>query len=177
MKYLKRLIDIYKKVFWTTERYWRSFGVRIGNNCSIGRVYFGSEPYLVEIGNDTQITDGVRFFTHGGSWVYRKDNPNFDVFGKIHIGNNVYIGNCAFILPGVVIEDNVIIAAGCVLSKSVTEGSIVGGNPARIIGNIYDYRKKVEPYNLNTKDYSVKDKKKYLLSLNNSSFLSKSYLE
>lgn len=56
--------------------------------------------------------------------------------GPIHIGNNVWIGSHATILPGVTIHDNAIIAAGAVVTKDVPQDVIVGGVPAKIIKNI-----------------------------------------
>ncbi|GHT14732.1 hypothetical protein FACS189415_4350 [Bacteroidia bacterium] len=152
-------------------------GVKIGNNCSIGTLNFGTEPYLIEIGNRTQITYGVTFYTHGGAWAFREKYPDFDFFGKIKIGNNIYIGNHAIILPGITIEDNVIVGAMAVVTKSVPSGVIVGGNPARIIGKVEDYEKKVLPYNVDSKRLSSDEKKKFLLSLDDVHFLKKSYLK
>lgn len=52
---------------------------------------------------------------------------------EVKIGNNVWIGNNVLILKGVTIGDNAIIAAGSVVTKSVPHGTIVAGNPAKII--------------------------------------------
>lgn len=52
----------------------------------------------------------------------------------IEIGNNVWIGMRVIILPGVKIDEGVIVAAGSVVTKSVPKCAIVGGNPAKIIG-------------------------------------------
>jgi acetyltransferase-like isoleucine patch superfamily enzyme len=174
---INKIIRFYQKIFWNCEKYARHLGVKIGNDCSIGTRNFGTEPYLIEIGNNTQITYGVTFYTHGGSWVFRQKYPNFDFFGKIKIGNNVYIGNYALILPGVTIEDNGIIGAGAVVTKSVPAGSIVGGNPAKIIGKVDEYEKKILPYNVNSKKLSYKEKKKFLLSLDDSKFQKKQFLK
>ena len=51
----------------------------------------------------------------GGAKVARYKYPKFDVFGKVKIGNNVYIGNNALIMPGVSIGNNVLVAAGSVV--------------------------------------------------------------
>lgn len=174
---IKKIIDIYRKQFWSPAKYARYQGVKIGDNCSIGIKYFGTEPYLIEIGDHVQITNGVRFFTHGGSWVYRLKYPDFDFFGKIKIGNNVYIGNCAIILPGVEIGDDVIIGAGAVVTKSVVSGAIVGGNPARIIGSVEMLEKKIKKFNLGTKNLKPLEKKKFLMSTENSLFISKPYFK
>lgn len=132
----------YRKLFWGPEKYARHQGVKIGKDCQIQRVSFGTEPYLIEIGNHVQITGGTKFFTHGAAWVLREKYPKIDFFGKIKIGNNVYIGNNALILAGVTVGSNVIIAAGAVVTKSVSDGCIVGGNPAKVIGKVSDFEKK-----------------------------------
>lgn len=121
---IKRLLAFYRKKFWTVERLARFNGVKIGVNCDIQDVIFGSEPYLLSIGNHVQITAGVKFFTHGGAWVLRGRYPNMDFFGKITIQDNVYIGNNSLIMPGVTIGSNVVVAAGSVVTKSVPAGAI-----------------------------------------------------
>ena len=168
-----KIKGLYKKYLWTPERYARQMGVKIGKRCSIANRNFGSEPYLIEIGDHVQITAGVRFFTHGGSWVFREKYPDFDFFGKIKIGNNVYIGTCAFILPGVTVGNNVIIAAGSIVTKSIPDNAIVGGNPAKIIGNVNDLEERVVAYNLNCKKMDRQQKMQYLLSLDDSKFIKK----
>ena len=86
----------------------------------------------------------------------------FDCFGKIKVGNNVYIGNDALIMPGVTIGNNVVIGAGTVVTKSVPDNSVVAGNPGRIIGNISSFKEKMLKYNFHSK--SVKNKKAFILS-------------
>jgi putative colanic acid biosynthesis acetyltransferase WcaF len=59
------------------------------------------------------------------------------------IGNNVWVAADAFIGPGVRVADNVIVAARGVVVTDVSEGSVVGGNPARVIGKLdkpYNHR-------------------------------------
>lgn len=172
---IKRLLGIYKRCFWTKERWARSLGVNIGENCWIGTRYFGSEAYLITIGDHVQITAGVRFFTHGGGWVFRDSYPNFDCFGKIVVGNNVYIGSCAMIMPGVTIGNNVIIGAGSIVTKSVPNNVIIGGNPAKIIGNVNDYLNKIQPFNVGIKGLNIMEKRGFLLSLDDEKFLRKPF--
>ncbi len=52
---------------------------------------------------------------------------------KVVIGNNVWIGACASIMPGVHVGDNAVIAGGAVVTKDVPANTIVGGNPAKVI--------------------------------------------
>ena len=71
----------------------RKRGLVIGEGCEILNGYnFGSEPYLVEIGDNVRITRGVNITTHdGGIWVLRRKYPelsNMDRFGKVRIGDN-----------------------------------------------------------------------------------------
>lgn len=124
--------------------YLRHIGIKIGENCRIYTRTFGSEPWLVSIGNNVTITAGVTFITHDGStWLIKDKKGRRYLFRKVNVGNNVFIGINSIILPGINIQDNVIIAAGSVVTKSIPSGKIVGGNPARIIGNFKDYKDKV----------------------------------
>ncbi|WP_277012813.1 acyltransferase [Flavobacterium lindanitolerans] len=170
---MNRIVDLYRRYIWSCEKYARYIGVKIGKNCSIATRNFGSEPYLIEIGNNVQITNDVKFFCHGAAWVFREKDPKFDFFGKIKIGNNVYIGNNALIMAGVTIGNNVIIAAGSVVTKSVGDNSIVGGNPAKILGNVDDLEKRMAGYNVETKGLSYEDKKRRLLNLDDNKFIIK----
>lgn len=170
---ISRLFKFYRKNFWSPARYAHYLGVNIGNRCVIGTKYFGSEPYLITIGNHVQITKDVRFFTHGGGWVFRDKYPLLDTFGKITIGNNVYIGSCALIMPGVKIGNNVIVGAGAVVTRSVEPNSIVAGNPARIIGDIEELEQNMAIFNLESKEMDNQTKKDYLLSLAEEKFIQK----
>ncbi len=120
----------------------RNEGMKIGDNTHIFSNIASSEPYLVTIGNNCTISTGVLFLTHDASvGLYgggRKNNS--DICGRITIGNNCFIGNRAIILYGVYLPDNTIVAAGSVVTKSFDEpGSIIGGNPARVIGSVSDF--------------------------------------
>lgn len=54
------------------EKYARHLGVRIGQHCLISTRYWSSEPYLIRIGNNVQVTDNVSFHTHGGVIAFAK---------------------------------------------------------------------------------------------------------
>ena len=170
---IKKLSNRARKIFLSPEKYARHIGVKLGRNVILSGVSFGSEPYLISIGNDVRITDGTKIFTHGGARVLRKKHPNFDFFGKVTINNNVYIGNNCLIMPGVTIGSNVIVAAGSIVTKSVPDNVIVAGSPAKIVSSIEDFEAKMLSKNLNTKGMNYEDKKEYLLSLPDSSFIIK----
>ena len=73
------------------------------------------------------------------------------------IGNNVFIGPGVVIVGPVIIEDDVIIAPNSVVTKSIRKGSVVGGIPAKIIGNVADL-----DYNLLDVTATVKGHAKFI---------------
>lgn len=104
-------------------------GVRIGRRCRIQSHAFICE--LVEIGDDCFISHGAMFindlFAAGGP-----AGGNQDLWHSTKIGNRVSIGTNATILP-VTICDHVVIGAGAVVTKDITEPGIYAGNPARLL--------------------------------------------
>ena len=109
----------------------------------------------------------------GGANVLRDEYPDFDVFGKVVIGDWVYIGNNSLIMPGVTIGDHVLVAAGSIVTKSIPSNTVVGGNPARIICSLEEYKQKNLKYNVGSKGMSFKEKRNYLLTLSEDKFLVK----
>ena len=111
--------------------------MKIGENCLISTMNFSTEPYLIEIGNHVAIADHTEIVTHdGGIWCFRDEISNADLFGKIKIGNNVFIGNNCTILPNTAIGDNCIIGSGSVVRGKFPDNSVIIGNPAKVIMNI-----------------------------------------
>lgn len=155
-------------------KYARLIGVNLGKNCLVYRsMEWPSEPYLVTIGDNVQLTRGVAIHTHGGGNVIRRQVNDFDSFGKVVIRDWAYIGAHAQIMPGVTIGEGAMVAAGAVVTKSVPDRMVVGGNPAKIICSVDDYLGRNLKYNLKTKRLSKKEKKQYLLSLNDDAFIKK----
>jgi acetyltransferase-like isoleucine patch superfamily enzyme len=159
------------------EKQAKKAGVKVGCGNFIASKFWSTEPYLIEIGNHCQITAGVKIFTHGGSQVIRSKYPTFDAFGKVKIGDYVYIGNNCLIMPGVILEDHVLVAAGSVVTKSVHSGSVVGGNPAQYICSIEEYITRNLDYNTESKGFSYKEKKNLLEHLPDDKFIQKSFLK
>lgn len=152
-------------------------GVIIGRGNFIRTKFWSTEPYLIRIGNNCAITHGVKIFTHGGGRVARKIYPNFDCFGKVTIGNSVYIGTNSLIMPGVTIGDNVLVAAGSVVTKSIPAGMVVGGNPAKIICSTEEYVARNKKYNTNSKGMGHDMKREYLKKLPDEMFIEKSMMK
>lgn len=132
---------------------------------------FGSEPYLIEIGNNVKIVNGVRFITHdGGVHVLRNSKEkyrNIDLFGRIIIKDNVFIGLNSIILPGVTIGTNVVIGAGSIVTRSIPDNTIVAGNPARKICTINEFEIKRKNLFLNSKQLDFNEKKSKVLNEKN----------
>lgn len=108
----------------------RKGGGQVGENVDIieSKIDLG-EPYLIKIGSNVTITC-VRILTHDASL---KKKTGYTKVGKVHIGDNVFVGAGSIILPNVCIGNNCIIGAGTVVSKDVPDNSVVAGNPMRII--------------------------------------------
>ena len=114
----------------------------IGESGYINIYNFGTEPKNISLGNNVFIATGVRLITHDMTPVmigrmYKKNG--IVKKGDITIGNNVSIGADVIIMPNITIGSNVIIAAGAVVTKSVSDGQIVGGCPAKKIGDFDSY--------------------------------------
>lgn len=155
----------------TNEQYikmLRKDGVNIGDRCVIWKnVVFGSEPYLISIGNHCRITDGVRFVTHdGGLWVIRETerfNPegrHLDLLKEITVGDNVHIGWNTIIMPGVHIGSNVVIGCGAVVTKDIPSDSVAAGVPARVIEDLDTYFQKNKSGIIDTTNMSAEDKRR-----------------
>ena len=140
-------------------------GLVIGGGCEILNGYdFGSEPYLVRIGNSVRLAPGVRIATHdGGCWVLRNLYPNLsaaDRFGRVVIGDNCHIGMNATIMPGVTIGSNCIVGACAVVTHDVPDNTVVAGVPARPLCTIEQYRDKHLDELVMTKGISWGDKRR-----------------
>lgn len=126
----------------------RRQGMRIGENTTVfdppSTFIDNTRPWLVEIGNQVKITRGVTILTHGYDWsvLNGKYGDVLGSAGKVIIGNNVFIGMNSTILKGVTIGNNVIIGANSLVNKDIPDNCIVGGNPAKVICTIGEYREK-----------------------------------
>lgn len=102
-------------------------GVRIGRNCRIQSHSFVCE--LVTVGDDCVVAHGVMFIND----LFQTGGPakgNRSLWRSTAVGNRVSIGSNATILP-VRICDDVVIGAGAVVTRDITEPGIYAGNPAR----------------------------------------------
>lgn len=143
---------------------------KIGVNCNIsalflyGQVEWGTEPWLIRIGSNVHITDGVRFETHdGGTLLFRNKVPDLEITKPIVVGDNVYIGNNVIILPGVNIGSNVVVGAGAIVSKDIPDNSVAVGAPARVIKTVDEYFEKIKNESIHLGHLKGQEKDKALM--------------
>lgn len=174
-----RLIKQLRKFFMSPLNYAKWCGVKVGNDCFISTKNWPTEAYLVEVGDHVRIAGNTSFFTHGGIYTIRKyyNDPNLDRFGKIKIGDYTSIGENCIINPGVSIGKCCIVGGGSVVTKSIPDGCMVGGNPAKFIGYTEEFYKRIKGKSLECKGMSPEEKKKYLLSLPDEKFDKKPYIK
>lgn len=141
--------SIYRKLH--PVKYAEKVGVNFvkGKLFIYGNVAWGSEPWIITIGENVHITDGVKFITHdGGTLLYRSKVPDLEITKPIVLGNDVYIGNNVILLPGVTVGNNVVIGAGAVVTKDIPDNSLVVGVPARVIKTADEYLEKLKKESL-----------------------------
>ena len=160
---LLRIIKHIKKLLIKPEVFAKTLGVTLGDNCRlIGNVEFGSEPYLVKMGDHVSVTNST-FITHdGGVWVFRDEMPDLDVIKPINVGDNVFIGANCVILPGVNIGSNVVIGACSLVTQNVPSNTVFGGVPAKKIKDLAEYQEKTYREGIQTKQLSPIQKMNFL---------------
>lgn len=143
------------------------FGTRL--NCNVSA--FGTEPYLISVGENCLFAANINLITHdGGIKVLNAlgyfGGKRMDNIAPIVIGNNVYIGMGAYIMPGVHIGDNVIVGAGAIVTKDIPSNSVCAGIPARVIKTIDEYYQGLKSSNrlFPTPVMSSSKKREYLQS-------------
>lgn len=146
MRVIVFFINLFYFYFLGGVNFARKKGVTVGNDCRIYIKEWGSEPFLITIGDRVTITSGVRLVTHDGStWLVRdQNNSRYQKYAPITIGSNVFIGLNTIIMPGVTIGDNVVVGAGSVVTKDIPANSIAVGNPARVISTYDKFHQKIE---------------------------------
>ncbi|MEW9077104.1 sugar O-acetyltransferase [Terrisporobacter glycolicus] len=130
---------------WITSPFFVDYGNNIyfGNNCEVNMNCTFLDDNKIIIGDNALIAPNVQIYT-----AFHPVNAK-DRFGEIRedgsfefcktqtapvtIGNNVWIGGGAIIMPGVTIGDNVVIGAGSIVTKDIPSNKIAYGNPCQVI--------------------------------------------
>lgn len=136
---------LFRKVFYqlagvslgkgSTLHMWANFfdpsGISIGSDTIIGDHSFLDGRASIKIGNHTDIASSVMIYNS----EHDLDNEAFSAkLEPVTIGDYVFVGPRAIILPGVNIGKGAVVGAGAVVTKDVPDFSIVGGVPAKVIG-------------------------------------------
>lgn len=166
--YLRRLLNL------ASQKLAMLQGMKVGEKTKfVGRHSFGTEPYLISIGKSCLITNNVCFVCHDGAIqvpfiadglsideVY----SNMSSFGRIQIGDNVFIGMGSIILPNTQIGNNSIIGAGAVVKGIFPNNVVIAGNPAKVIQDLSKYQNKNKSNVLKfAKDVKFADRKNLIL--------------
>ena len=146
MKTIKNIFkNIYRKYFLVDPiKKLKRKGLTVGKNFNMqGGVTIDSHCWHISIGDNVTLSPNVIILAHDAS---TKIFIDYTKIGKVKMGNRVFIGACSIILPGVKIGNDVVVAAGSLVNSDIPDGVVVGGNPAKVIGDINDFieRKKEE---------------------------------
>ena len=107
------------------------YNIRLGAGAFLNFNCVILDVVAVSIGDQTQIGPGVQILTADHPRDAERRRSGLEFGRPVIIGNNVWIGGGAIILPGVVIGDNAIVGAGAVVTRNVPAGATATGNPAR----------------------------------------------
>lgn len=130
---------------WITAPFYVDYGNNIyfGNNCEVNMNCTFLDDNRIVIGDNALIAPNVQIYTafhptnaadrfgpqkEDGSFAFCKTQT-----APVIIGNNVWIGGGAILLPGVHIGDNVVIGAGSVVTRDIPDNTVACGNPCRVV--------------------------------------------
>ena len=113
-----------------------------GYTVSVGENFFANYGCtFIDVG---KITIGKNAMLGPNTSIYSVNHPlgakeriaNYEYPGNVTIGDNLWVGGNTTIVPGVTLGDNVVVAAGAVVTKSFGDNVLIGGNPARILKHL-----------------------------------------
>jgi maltose O-acetyltransferase len=112
------------------------YNIRLGRNAFINYncVFLDCAP--IEIGDDLQMAPAVQLYTAYHPLDRQTRTAGLELARPIRIGDGVWIGGGAIVLPGVSIGDGCVIGAGSVVSRDLPSGSLAVGNPARVVRSL-----------------------------------------
>lgn len=144
LEYEKRK-ELMKKLIGKTENEFlieQPFNCTYGYNTSVGKNFFANidckilDSAYITIGDNVLLAPNVCIITEGHAMDVEQRNAGLEYAYPVTIGNNVWIGANATILPNVTIGDNTIIGAGSVVTKDIPANSVAVGNPCKVIRSI-----------------------------------------
>lgn len=133
--------------------------VKVGNNVTIGVNAYIQAGGTIEIGDDSILSPNVSIWTYhheynDGDSLIRNQNSRYQ---NVKIGNDVWIGTGALIMPGSIIGDGAVIKPGSVIDgKEIRPYTIVAGNPAQIVGSRLIQKDRAE-LNIRQEKFTISD--------------------
>ncbi len=109
------------------------YQLRIGARVFVNVGLVALDVATITIGDDVQIGPGVQLLTPTHPVEAEPRRAKWEAARPIAIGDNVWLGGGAIVLPGVSIGENTVVGAGAVVTKDLPAGVVAVGNPARVI--------------------------------------------
>jgi len=130
-----RLINFTCRTFAARIAFQSNCSVVIGQYATSGNCRIEGDNYLLTVGMDTMLSDGILIQTSDQHGILDVDTLSVinNSFSYVHIGRHVWVGRSSIVLKNTSIGDGSIVAAGALLTKSCDKFSIIGGSPNRII--------------------------------------------
>ncbi len=124
----------------------------MGKDCYFHPFLMPGDPKSIFIHDNVKIASNVTFINHdiANAMLNKKNNTDeYQYYCEpIEIFDNVLIGTNTTILPGRKIGPNSVVGGGTVVARDVEEGTVVAGNPCKVIGNF-------ECFEMKRKDYKI----------------------
>ncbi|MEG1175223.1 MAG: sugar O-acetyltransferase [Ruthenibacterium sp.] len=142
---LRQLLGGFGKSLWVTPPFFVDYGCNIflGDNCEINANCTFLDCASIRIGSNALVAPNVQIYTafHPASAQERFGTPRAEgsfafcktLTAPVTIGDNVWLGGGAILLPGVTLGDNVVIGAGSVVTHDIPSNSVAYGNPCQVI--------------------------------------------
>ena len=115
-----------------------------GNHIKVGKNFFANynctflDVAAITFGDNCLLGPNVSIYTAGHPVHPHSRNSRYEYGIAVTVGNDVWLGGCTVICPGVTIGDGCVIGAGSVVTKDIPPYSIAAGNPCRVIRTITD---------------------------------------
>ncbi len=141
---IEKLLGKTKGEFIIVAPFWCDYGY----NIEIGENFFANHNTVITDGGKVTFGDNVfiapdcGFHTAGHPVDFERRNQGLEYAYPITVGDNVWIGACVHVIPGVTIGNNVVIGSGSIVIKDIPDNSVAVGNPCKVIRPITDKDKK-----------------------------------